>query len=239
MFYFLNIIKRKKKRWTRFELDIILERNEENRFIPIKLDDSKILGLPSSIIYLPFKNNYEEIVEICIKKLLLYEKDKDIKRESEFSKILKSLRDSKGEVDKAYQLVVDKKERTPLADIIVPICKNKVYKIIEVNPLHFSVLKRYEIRIELPADLTKDTIRQNIFHCMAIHFNKLKPDALCLFAYCKNDSFYGFINRFNVAKADFAPYGKWEKAEDGYAYNLPVSKFEYKIDFVESYFNYT
>ena len=42
---------------------------------------------------------------------------------------------------------------------------------------------------------------------------------------------------YNVVKADFAPYGKWEKAEEGFAYNLPVEKFSWKIKFFESYFN--
>ena len=40
----------KKKIWTRYEWDIILERELENRFIPIRLDKVKILGLPFSLL---------------------------------------------------------------------------------------------------------------------------------------------------------------------------------------------
>ena len=56
-------------------MGIILERNKENRFIPIKLDDVKILGMPSNIIYETITGaNYDEIADLCIKKLLLFEK---------------------------------------------------------------------------------------------------------------------------------------------------------------------
>lgn len=36
----------KRKDWSRFEFDVIRERDEKNRFIPIRLDEVQILGLP-------------------------------------------------------------------------------------------------------------------------------------------------------------------------------------------------
>lgn len=68
----------KKKKWPRFEWDVILERGKENRFIPIKLDDTKILGLPSNIIFESYNDNSDEIAKLCINKLLEFEKDKSI-----------------------------------------------------------------------------------------------------------------------------------------------------------------
>ena len=59
----------KSKEWTRYEWDIIRERNEENRCIPIKIDNVRILGFPSNFIYLPFENNFDQISKICISEL--------------------------------------------------------------------------------------------------------------------------------------------------------------------------
>jgi hypothetical protein len=62
----------KRKKWTRYEWDIILERNKENRFIPIRLDAVKILGMPSSIICESITGtNYNEIADLCIRKLAI------------------------------------------------------------------------------------------------------------------------------------------------------------------------
>lgn len=225
------------KKWTRFEWDVILERNAANRFIPVKIDDAKIIGLPSNVIYVSFSGNYDEIVELCIKKLLLYEKERGIKRESEYSKILNSLKLSEGSLDKAYQLVVDNRHRTPLDDIHVPNLMQPKYEIVSTENLDYSMLKRIQIRVALPPRLTKEEVRLNLEHCMALVFNKEKPDALSLFAYCRESaSFFGFKSKFNVARADFAPYGKWERAEEGFAYNLPVSKFEFRFEFATEYF---
>ena len=38
-------------------------------------------------------------------------------------------------------------------------------------------------------------------------------------------------------EAFFAPFGKWEKALDGFAYNIPVKEFDYSVDFAPDYFN--
>jgi len=228
----------KKKVWTRYEWDIILQRNEENRFIPIRLDDTIILGLPSNIITLYYKNNISEIAEICIKKLLLFEKQNGINRKSDFDKVYESIVDSEGSLDKAFQLVVDKRKREPLADINYPTASfTPKYSIVEKNWLNFSVIRRLELRILLPKNLSKTEIKFNVEHCISSEFNKEKPDALCVFAFCKDKNFDGFDSVFNVARADFAPYGKWEKAEEGFSYNLPVEKFRTKIEYFNGYFD--
>ena len=58
----------KQKKWPRFEWDVILERSAENRFIPIKLDDTKIIGLPSNIIYVPYEKAYGEGFEDMLRR---------------------------------------------------------------------------------------------------------------------------------------------------------------------------
>lgn len=228
----------KQKKWPRFEWDVILERSAENRFIPIKLDDTKIIGLPSNIIYVPYENNSVEIAKIAIYKLLQYEKKQGISRKTDFEKTYNSIKNSKGALDKAYQLVKDKRKRTPLANIDFPKSHYKPkYKIVGNKWLNFSVIRRLQLKIQFPNGLSKDEVRFNIKYCGASEFNKEKPDALAIFAYCKDENFNGFDCMYNVVKADFAPYGKWEKAEEGFAYNLPVEKFNWKIKFFESYFN--
>lgn len=228
----------RQKKWTRFEWDVILERSAENMFIPIKLDDTKIIGLPSNIVYIPYKNNSTEIAKIAVYKLLQYEKKQGILRKTDFEKTYDSIKNSEGALDKAYQLVKDKRKRTPLANIDYPKSHYKPkYKIVGNKWLNFSVIRRLQLKIQFPNGLSKDEVRFNIKHCGAKEFNKEKPDALAIFAYCKDENFNGFDCMYNVAKADFAPYGKWEKAEEGFTYNLPIEKFSWKIEFFKGYFS--
>lgn len=228
----------RQKKWTRFEWDVILERSAENMFIPIKLDDTKIIGLPSNIVYIPYKNNSTEIAKIAVYKLLQYEKKQGILRKTDFEKTYDSIKNSEGALDKAFQLVKDKRKRTPLANIDYPKSHYKPkYKIVGNKWLNFSVIRRLQLKIQFPNGLSRDEVRFNIKHCGAKEFNKEKPDALAIFAYCKDENFNGFDCMYNVVKADFAPYGKWEKAEEGFTYNLPIEKFSWKIKFFKSYFD--
>jgi len=230
----------KRKEWTRYEWDIIRERSIEHRCIPIMIGDIKILGLPSHFIYLPFSNNFEEIASLCIKKLLLFEYDMGIIRETDFQKMVNDLRsNSRGAVDKAFQLVVDNRQRTPLENIYYPTDNyNKSYKIISEEDFPSSVITRLKIKIDLPDNLNKDEVVFNIKHCTVYIFNKKKPDALIIFIYSqKASNFQGFENKFNVAKAEFAPYGDWDQAQEGFVYNLPSNKFDWNIEFEESYFD--
>lgn len=228
----------KKKEWTRYEWDIIKERNKENRCIPIKVDNVKILGLPSNFIYLKFNGNYEDIANLCIEKIVTYEKDEGIIRKSSLQKLTEALENSRGTVDKSVQLVVDKRKRNPLKDIRFPNGDFKAsYKIIKTEELPYSTIQRIIARIDLPDNLTKEEVSFNLKYCTAEIFNEKKPDALGIFAYCsKASNFLGF-EKFNVAKSDFAPFGDWGQAEQGFAYNLPADKFDWKIDFEESYFD--
>jgi len=95
-----------------------------------------------------------------------------------------------------------------------------------------------KIKIDLPNNLNKDEVVFNIKHCTVFIFNKKKPDALIIFIYSqKASNFQGFESKFNVAKAEFAPYGNWDQAQEGFAYNLPSDKFDWNIEFEESYFD--
>lgn len=228
----------RRKEWPRYEWDIIRKRSDENRCIPIKIDDVKILGLPSNFIYLPFSNNFEEIASISIQKLISFEHEIGIKRETELQKMVNDLRDSKGAIDKSYQLLVDKRQRTPLENISYPIGNfNKSYKIISEEDLQISVIYTLKIKIDLPDNLNKDEVAFNIKHCTAYVFNKKKPDALMMLIYSeKATNFQGF-KKFNVARAEFGPFGDFGKAEEGFVYNLPSDKFDWKMEFEESYFD--
>jgi hypothetical protein len=228
----------KKKEWTRYEWDIIKERNEENRCIPIKIDNVKILGLPSNFIYYKFNGDFEEIAIMCIEKLVTYEQSIGEKRKSELQKLTEAIENSRGTVDKSVQLVMDKRKRTTLDNISFPKGHyNKSYKIVKIESLPYSTIQRIIVRINIPDNLSKDEVIFNIKHCTAAIFNEKKPDALGIFVYSSDASNFLGFEKFNVAKSDFAPFGDWGKAEEGFAYNLPSSKFDWKIDFEESYFD--
>ncbi len=230
----------KRKGWTRFEFELILQRNEENRFIPIKLDDVKILGFPPSIIYLPFSENDIEIADIAIRKLIRFEKENNIHRESDFEKNIRQIKNSRGTLDKSVQLIYDNRERTsPLADVEYPEgIFQKKYTIILEKDSNFSKIKRKVIIINIPADLSKEEVIFNIKHCTVSIFNRDKPEAIGIFVYSDiAHNFLGFDKSFNVAKSDFALYGDWGRAEEGFVYNMPVNKFEYNYNFEESYFD--
>ena len=228
----------KKKEWTRYEWDIIKERNKENRCIPIKIDNVRILGLPSNFIYLKFNGDYEDIANLCIEKIVTYEKLVGIKRKSDLQKLTEAIENSRGTVDKSVQLVMDKRKRTPLENIAFPESDYKIsYEIVKLETLPYSTIQRILVRINLPDNLSKEEVIYNIKYCTAKIFNDKKPDALGIFAYCSNASNFLGFEKFNVAKSDFAPFGDWGKTEEGFAYNLPSDKFDWKIDFEESYFD--
>lgn len=230
----------KKKEWTRYEWDIIKERNKENRCIPIKVDNVRILGLPSNFIYLKFEGDFEDIATLCIEKIITYEKSAGIIRKSSLQNLIEDIENSKGIVDKSFQLVVDKRERTPLKDISFPCSDFEAsYNLIETENLPYSTIQRIIVSIDLLDNLTKEEVIFNIKHCTAKVFNESKPDALGIFVYSsKASNFLGF-KKFSVARADFAPFGDWGQAEQGFAYNLPSDKFDWEIEFEESYFDKT
>jgi hypothetical protein len=221
------------KEWTRYEWDIIRKRNNINRFIPIRIDDSEILGLPSNIICIPFKDgNFEEIVCYCEKKLLLYEKTQGFHRQTEYERILAAIiSEDKGDLSKAYQLVNDRRTRPPLDDCVIP--KGQVrYKLAKPEKWYpYGVIKRLEVKIILPKKTTTEQIRFNLMHCASYFFNVYKPDAIMVYAYFDKGAKTDVNSDYYTAgRAIFAPYGKWEEAEAGFVYHLPTSEFEFSID---------
>ena len=179
----------KKKLWARFEWDIILDRNPENRFIPIRLDNSKIYGLPSNFIYYSYnEENLSELINLCVGKLLQFEMDHGIKRATDFEKNLQAIKnDSKGALAKAFQLVKDNRTRTLLKDLELP--KENFTPFHEVENTewsNFSVIKRLSIYIDIPQSLSEDELKFNLKHCAISNFNKYKPDAMMIFSSCKD-----------------------------------------------------
>lgn len=230
----------KKKDWPRFEWDVIRERDPRQRFIPIRLDDAKMVGLPSTIIYLRFpQDDYDAIVSASVKRLLLFEKTLGIARPTEYERILDAIKgESKGALAQAYQLVKDNRQRTPLEDCELPQSDLKPsYEIVEKEWSNFSVVRRLAAKILISAGLSQEELRFNLEHCAATLFNAFKPDAVMVFAYSRDVNGYGTNGAYTAGRAVFAPFGKWEKAQDGVAYNIATSEFSYSIDFVRRYFS--
>lgn len=230
----------KKKEWTRYEWDIIKERNKENRCIPIKIDNVKILGFPSNQIYLSFDGDYEKISKLCVEKLISFEKEQWIKRLTEVEVLHEKIENSIGTVDKLVQLVYDARSRSPLGKIQYPLGNfKKSFEIIHEEDSNFSRIKQKIIGINLKDGLSKNEVRFNIKYLTAEIFNSNELDAIKILVFCNLSNNYLGLKKYNVAKADFAPYGEWGRAEEGFVYNLPIEKFDWKIEFEESYFDKT
>lgn len=87
----------------------------------------------------------------------------------------------------------------------------------------------------VPPGLSSDELQFNLEHCATTLFNTFKPDAVMVLGY-KDDPF-GFTvdGHFTAGKAVLAPFGKWEKAEEGFAYNIPTKEFRFSIELEPSY----
>ncbi len=232
----------KHKEWPRYEWDIIRERDRVNRFIPVRLDDTRILGLPSKIICQPFTgDNYDEIVDTCVSRLLIFERESGIRRPTEYEQLLDVLRnDNKGALAQAYQLVKDQRARSPLSDCEVPESSfTPSYEIADTEWCNFSVVKRRSVKILVPTGLSQEELRFNLKHCAATQFNAYKPDAVMVCAYSRDAQGHSLDSGYTAGRAVFAPFGKWDKAQDGVAYNIPTKEFDYSIDFAKQYFNKT
>jgi len=231
----------KNKDWPRFEWDIIRERDRSRRFIPIKLDKTKILGLPSNLFYISFTgNNFDEIIRTCVSRLLLFERESGYERPSEYELILDAItNESEGALARAYQLVVDNRKRKPLDDCKIPKSKfTHSYEIAREEWFDFSVVKRLSVKILVPLGMSLDELQFNLKHCAATQFNSYKPDAVSVFAYAKDPKGYDTDGIFTAGRIIFAPFGKWEKAEEGVAYNIPIEEFKFSIDYNNEYFNF-
>ena len=229
----------KRKEWTRYEWDVIQERDSVNRFIPVRLDDTKILGLSSNILYLPFDGaNYDQIVRTCVMRLLAYEEQAGIHRETEFERILRAIRDdSEGELAKAYQLVADARTREPLENIDIPAHNSDpVYEIAKQEWCDFSRIRRLVVYAVVPPNLSQDVLEFNLEHCAAHALNEFKPDAVMVLGYKDDPHGYTVDGHFTAARVILAPHGKWEAAEDGFAYSLPVNAFRFSIEFDAAYY---
>ena len=222
----------REKAWPRFEWDVIRDRNLENRYIPIRLDDTRIIGLPSSVIYLEWSgDNLHEVVDTCVQRLLLFEHAEGIERPTMYDRILTEIRTgSRGALAKAYQLVKDDRVRDPLADAKIPSGPwPPRYEVFESQWFDYSRVKRRGLKIRLPDGLGREEITFNLKHCCIKEFNALKPDAVSVCAYSREADVNGIAD---VAVLEFAPFGEWGKAEEGVAYNLPTSEFDFSIRFM-------
>jgi TIR domain-containing protein len=216
----------KKKEWTKFEWEIISKRNERNKFNPIRLDDSILYGLSNNIIYYSNREKLYDFVDIVCHKVIAYEKENDLSRPSESERIQYMVTNSSGELEKSFQLKKNNQKRISLEEIkfYTDSLFEKKYEIIDIIPYHFSQIKRFTINILLIDDMVRTELDYIIKLETMKFFNRIKPDGLSLFIY------RSFPNNC-VARADYAPYGDWSKIEEGYAYNLPISVFDWKIEY--------
>ncbi len=218
----------RRKEWTRFEWDVIRARPHQVRFVPVRLDQTNILGLPSNVMYTTFDGDWEPIVRTCITHLLRFEHKHKIERPTEFQTIVESIRESsRGALAQAYQLVKDQRVRDPLGPVDVPGDNEfeRHYQIASTDWHNFSTVRRLSLKVELPATLTPEEIRSNLKHCCASAFNDYRPDAVAVLGYLAGTDLDG---PFTAGRMEFAPFGDWSRAQDGVAYNIPVSEFDYR-----------
>ncbi len=219
----------RKKEWTRFEWDIISKRQRANRFIPVRLDNTRLKGLSSNVFYIEWTGkNIQEIVDACATRLLLYENSAGIGREGFYEEILREIRaGSRGALAKAYQLVKDKRKRTPLDDAAMPPGEwQPCYTIVEAKWNNFGVVSRRAMKVRLPYGLTKDEVIFNLKHCCVMEFNAWKPDAVSVCGYTEEAPLNGSAD---IAVVEFAPFGDWGRAEEGVAHNIPTSEFDFRV----------
>ncbi len=220
------------KEWTRFEWDVIRERDLSNRYIPVRLDDTKILGLASNVIYVSWSQGVEEVTRTCVERLLLYERDVGISRPSMYERILSELQEgSRGSLAKAFQLMVDGRERDPLADAAWPTGPGEPqYSVVEDRWHNYSKVRRRAAKVRLPGDLSREEILYSLKCCCINLFNDAKPDAVSVLGYSEDADLDGSAD---LAIVDFAPFGDWGRAEEGLAYNLPTSEFEFRVTWMQ------
>ncbi len=82
------------------------------------------------------------------------------------------------------------------------------------------------MKITLSAKLEREESIYNLKHCCIKEFNDLKPDAVSVCAYTDDAELSGPAN---LAVLEFVPFGEWGRAEEGVAYNLPTSSFEFNL----------
>jgi hypothetical protein len=225
----------KNKDWARFEWDVIRDRASSPRFIAVRLDDTRILGLSSNLSYVPFTgDNYDDIVKACVSSILIFEQETGMSRASEYDRVLESIRsNNKGALAEAFQLFKDARKRDPLADIEIPDVLVRRYEILSETWNNFGVVRRRSVKTAVPRGLSREELRLNLKHCAATQFNAFKPDAIMVYAYEEGSAIEG---PYTAGRAIFAPLGEWGKAQDGVAYNLPVQEFEFTIDLAPGYF---
>ena len=86
------------------------------------------------------------------------------------------------------------------------------------------------VRVRVPHGLSREELEQNVRHAL-LHFYQSGPvkfGAVSVGAFASERTNLGF----DAAMGEFAPHGKWSKADPG----VPLSEWQAKIDFEEHYF---
>jgi hypothetical protein len=228
------------KRWPRFEWDVI-KRSPDYlaRLIPVRIDDSDLPGLPSSVLYVRYSDdNPGAVITTCITKLIMYCRSRGIDRPSEFEKTLHAIKnESEGATERALQLVLNKKQRKPLADFPVPSGQfSASYRVLDREWCNYSVVRRLSVKMVVPKGLSREELHFNLEHACASEFNKSKPDAMLVLAYADEGDETDLDCAFTAGRIEFGPYGSWGRADEGVAFDLPISQFRPTFKLIPEYF---
>lgn len=105
------------------------------------------------------------------------------------------------------------------------------YKIAEVRDVSSSSVKRYVVSLTLPSSLSKEEVEQNFKHAILQTYKDKEPNAIIVWGYQDGDD---IKHAFTVGEAVFAPYGKWESADDS---DGSLRNYQVIINVNDSYLN--
>lgn len=92
--------------------------------------------------------------------------------------------------------------------------------------MNYSRVRRRALKVRLLSDLESDELAFNLKHCCIREFNDHKPDAISVCGYSPKATLDGPAD---IGIVEFAPFGDWGRAEEGFAYNIPVTEFKFNF----------
>lgn len=106
----------------------------------------------------------------------------------------------------------------------------KEYRIKKDEDLSYKGIVRTQLRITVPAGLTKTEIKNNITDVVINSYKEKRADGISVLVYEDGDN----INHaYTVAMGEFAPGGEWNNIKR----NVPLSQFSLNIKYRKGYFH--
>ena len=85
------------------------------------------------------------------------------------------------------------------------------YKVLQVRDVSSDRASRFVVNISIPKDATKEIIENNLRCEAKSQYEKIKPDAMQIFAFPEGRS---TDSSNSVGSLEFAPYGDWGRADE-------------------------